>query len=300
MNRVNCVLCNGRENVLLWKGGRFKSSISNVVCVRCGLVYINSKRNLPELEKYYKKEYREKYVGSDIPTGSIIKKRDITAQDRVDWVMKNARLEDERGKVLDVGCSSGNFLKAMVIEGWDPYGVDMTIGFTEYARNVYGLKNVMTSSFEKSGLKNNFFDLITMFHVLEHVYNPEEFLNLANKKIKEKGLIIIEVPDVRLPYSGDLNFFFQDAHLYNFSEDTLEAFLIKTGFKLKKKEHQGDFLRVIAVKDSEVNKSMFDKKFDNYQEIINVLKQFRRDYILNFPLIKIKQSLHLLKNYLRV
>jgi SAM-dependent methyltransferase len=102
------------------------------------------------------------------------------------------------GRVLEIGCGDGRFLKKMKDLGWDIYGLDFDKHSVENAISKCGTDNIYCCTLgeyvmgESDGKK---FDLITFFEVLEHQPNPLEFISNVRKLLKEKGSIAGSVPD---------------------------------------------------------------------------------------------------------
>ncbi len=103
------------------------------------------------------------------------------------------------GRLLDVGCGDGRFLKRAQEMGFEVWGIDFDRKSVEACREKRGLKNVYAMSLEefidfaeKEGLK---FDVITFFEVLEHQDKPREFLENVKRLLKPSGYIARSVPN---------------------------------------------------------------------------------------------------------
>jgi SAM-dependent methyltransferase len=96
--------------------------------------------------------------------------------------------------ILDVGCGTGEVLAAAAERGWDATGVEPIAKESAFARDERGL-NVLTSTLEDSGLSMHAFDVVSAFHVLEHIPQPTEFLRSIARWAKPGGHIVIEVPN---------------------------------------------------------------------------------------------------------
>lgn len=128
-------------------------------------------------------------------------------------------------KMLDVGCGQGEILKhtSVISDGVEPQTRPrselQTAGFTVY---------------KKLGLVDKRYNLITMFHVLEHIPNQIEYINLVYKTLKEGGTLIIEIP-----HAGDWliemceafrDYTFWSEHLILHTEDSILSLLLYCGF----------------------------------------------------------------------
>ena len=98
-----------------------------------------------------------------------------------------------KGRLLDLGCGSGNFLEFMNRYGWETMGID----FDEKAVETAKAKNlnVKLGKLEEQNLPNNYFDAITLSHVIEHVYDPSELLRECKRILKNNGQIVIVTPN---------------------------------------------------------------------------------------------------------
>lgn len=138
-----------------------------------------------------------------------------------------------KGKLLDVGAGTGDFLLAAKNNGWLVNGVEP---------NTNARKLALEKSIQLNNDINNFqgekYDVITMWHVLEHVTNLDEFIETLNRLLKPDGTIIIAVPNFK---SYDANYYKEfwaaydvPRHLWHFSKTSIKKIFIKKGIKLKK------------------------------------------------------------------
>lgn len=139
------------------------------------------------------------------------------------------------GKVLDIGCGSGNFLFNLKELGWNVYGVDPSPIAVALAKS-RGLENIFQGVIEKIDFKESFFDAIIMFHVFEHIPNPEEALLKIKKILKPNGFLIIGVPNFAglgskmfKKYWGGLSF---PLHYIHYDKNSLNFLLKKNKFKI--------------------------------------------------------------------
>jgi len=99
-------------------------------------------------------------------------------------------------KLLDVGCGKGQFIHFLKKKGWSVYGTEFSSISAETAKKKVGDAAIFVSN-DLDQLKNiNInFDIITLWHVLEHLKNPRKLINLVDKKLTNKGFVVIEVPN---------------------------------------------------------------------------------------------------------
>ncbi|OGH05949.1 MAG: hypothetical protein A2W22_03405 [Candidatus Levybacteria bacterium RBG_16_35_11] len=104
-------------------------------------------------------------------------------------------LKNKKSLFLDVGCGIGVVLKALKKEGFvNGYGVDISRLFIKQGK-AKGLSNLFYYKGESLPFRNNFFDLVGSFNVLEHTDNPESFLKEQITKLKKGGIIIVASPN---------------------------------------------------------------------------------------------------------
>lgn len=98
------------------------------------------------------------------------------------------------GRLLDVGCGRGDLLEAFQARGWSCVGTQISETAAEAARRSRGV-DVACGELPQLGLEEASYDVITFFHVLEHLYDPLAYLLEARRLLKPGGLMLVEVPD---------------------------------------------------------------------------------------------------------
>jgi len=146
-----------------------------------------------------------------------------------------------RGKLLDVGCGDGRFLRHAKEQGFEVWGIDFDKKSVENVKRNLGIDTVFAMSLEEfyeyAKEKNLKFDVITFFEVLEHQDKPREFLEMVKGLLKEGGYIAGSVPNRESIFQKELNqkiYFWIDNpphHFLRFSKSSLEKALNFSGFK---------------------------------------------------------------------
>ncbi len=137
------------------------------------------------------------------------------------------------GRLLDVGCGAGGFLRFLVESGWQGTGVEPSADAAERART-HGL-DVIASTLSESGLPIESFDVISYINVLEHLPDPARELRLALDFLRPGGELQLNVPNFACGLARHFraHWFTLDCprHLYHFTPDTLQVLLRAAGFE---------------------------------------------------------------------
>ena len=149
----------------------------------------------------------------------------------------SGRLDEVRpyrklGRILDVGCSTGGFLRPAKKDGWECYGVDISPTVAEYCKKD-GL-NVFAGKLVDSQYPDGYFDVVRCWASLEHVTDPFLCLKESKRILRKGGLLLFSVPNVsslifRL-LKGKYRYICAE-HLYYFSRKSLKKILNRAGYK---------------------------------------------------------------------
>ncbi|MEW6128352.1 MAG: class I SAM-dependent methyltransferase [Acidobacteriota bacterium] len=140
------------------------------------------------------------------------------------------------GRILDVGCGAGFFLRALGNQGWDGYGVEISPNATRAAAKIFGEEKIITGTLLDANFDSQFFDTVTFWSALEHTNQPMKQLLEARRILKPDGSLIIQVPNAS-SYQAKLfkgDWFALDAprHRYHFDYETLNRALESAGFEI--------------------------------------------------------------------
>ena len=159
------------------------------------------------------------------------------------WVFerRNPRIPvyQGHGRALDIGCGNGNYMMFLKGLGWDTTGFDVTDNLAEPVRKA-GIP-IFTGSLDVLQHQEGSFDLITMWHVLEHLYDPAADLRLVRRLLADGGTLLIEVPNsdsitARL-FRADWFPWDLPRHLNHFTPANLRRMLEESGFRVKPITH---------------------------------------------------------------
>lgn len=196
---VNCPLC-GSENykINLSAPDRFNpngSAFEIVRCLNCEVAFLNPRPTRQSIAEFYKNAAYQPFLSTQ---------SNLSLWDRLyRWVrvytIRSKRKKIEKlktgGLLLDVGCGTGEFLNEMQSSGWQVTGLEMDREAAEFAEKTYHL-NVFRGDLSASSFAGSSFDVITLWHVLEHLPNPKESLKQAKDLLKEDGWLLIACPDI--------------------------------------------------------------------------------------------------------
>ena len=142
-------------------------------------------------------------------------------------------------KMLDVGCGRGQFIYLMKKKGWVVYGTETSQISASAAKQKVGSEAIIVSKdLEEIKNVNTDFNLITFWHVLEHLKKPKKIFSLIEKKLTNKGFVVIEVPNFSsLQHSINKNNWIHldcPRHVTHFTKNGLINFFDKEKFKIIK------------------------------------------------------------------
>ena len=213
---MSCILCQGNDFKLISeKDSKSKSELIICVCNTCSMVSQNPIPTEKEVKQYYANEYRQDYKQVFEPKLKHVYRAGNLAFYRLGFLTKN---NVTSGKMLDVGAGGGEFTYVSSQLGFDSAGIEPNIGYSNYARDQYQA-NVKTGELADVDGK---FDVITMFHVMEHIPDPVKTFKKLYDLLNEDGSLFIEVPNIESFSQSPTNTFFK-AHIHYFSESTLTS-----------------------------------------------------------------------------
>ena len=190
-------------------------------------------QNVPEEELIGPYYQSEEYVSHSNASEGLInglyqRVRNVTL------TQKRKLLEELTGKksgsVLDVGCGTGEFLHTMKQAGWQTRGLEPDEGARAFAKTSYGLDvSQPVDLFSLDGT----YDVVTLWHVLEHVHRLHDYLDRLRELIGKAGTLIIAVPNYTSPdaqhYGAHWAAYDVPRHLYHFSPASMRKLLERHG-----------------------------------------------------------------------
>lgn len=187
-------------------------------CLSCGFVQLRKIPDGTELKVYYSHNYRKDYKKVYAPKLKYVYRAGKAAVERLN-ILQQIVNNPSKLKLLDIGAGGGEFVYQATRAGFNARGIEPSIGYSEYARNEYG---VSVDSIMLDELKEGAADVVTLFHVLEHLAKPEYAMKKIYDILNPDGYLFIEVPNILQNDSSPHNIYFK-AHLFYYSMETLIA-----------------------------------------------------------------------------
>lgn len=228
VQRVDCPVCDVDDSVWVFDKGGFDF----VKCRHCGLLHVNPQLKPETQDAIYK---QSKTADWWIRVQKKTREQEWNAEKKFLPALRELnRMYPGKGKLLDVGCSIGQFLTLARDSGWDVQGVELNTDAAAIARRDYGLR-VHEKKLEEAGFTAGEFDVVTLWGVLEHLTDPNHMLQNIGGLLKKNGLALFFVPNghsliIRMT-RGHNSTVSGRAHLWYFTPATMDRILFKNGFE---------------------------------------------------------------------
>lgn len=228
---IDCPLCEAPPNrhSVVAERDRVGKPLRTVLCEECGLVFSNPMPTADEVARFYRDDYRREYKGVDRPKPKHVYRGINAAVKRLAAASKFY----ETGSVcLDLGAGGGEFVYLLSCKGYAAEGVEPNLGYGNYAREVLGA-TVHQGTFETVELPPGHYDIVSSFHVFEHLIDPVAAFRRVKSWLKPSGRLYIEVPNMDAT-AQTLRSRFHRGHVVHFTPATLSAMARKAGFALER------------------------------------------------------------------
>ena len=232
-----CPVCNHSNPQIAIESQDFsltQQSFSILHCTNCSVRFTSPLPNQDEIGQYY--QFDEYISHTDVKEGWMNRLyhivRSKTLAQKTNWIQ--SLFTGYKGHLLDIGAGTGAFAHAMQQKSWKVTGLEPDAATRERAYENYKLHLQSTDIIFE--LPVNEFDVITMWHVLEHVHALKPYLNQCFKSLKLHGRLIIAVPNYT---SFDASYYKKywaaydlPRHLYHFSPKSMTILLNEMGFEI--------------------------------------------------------------------
>jgi SAM-dependent methyltransferase len=271
----SCIICGSVSFLTLSTSMKKGPQLTTVICKQCSLVFTNP---IPVQETYYSfyTDDYEKYYGKATAT-----KPELSNVSPIFSILSKF-IDIKSSHYLEIGPGRGGTLYHANKLFKRVIGVEPSIEFSNLLSNEYNLK-VITNTFEGFVSDNNEeVDVVGMFHVFEHIYDPYKALVSIREVLRENGLVVIEVPNILKPFRNLDTYFLRYVHLFNFSPLTLKSLLIKCGFDILYENDGGSIwstpqnITIIARKTNKAISNNFDQS--EFLKVKDALSKYRIKY----------------------
>ncbi len=278
IHRENCPLCGepGREELFEKEGASY------VKCRRCTLVYTDPAPSPGELRDVAEEWARKHHAGAH-----RLKWEGNPGLQELIYGPRMWRTEGYRyfNRLLDVGCSTGDFLEYAARRGWDIAGCELASHSAEVASGRLGC-DIRAGSFEESGFEDESFDVVTMWDVIEHLYDPVAAVKEAWRILRPGGLLAMNTPNYnsfsRYVLGSRWEGLIPPRHLFVFSPRTARRLIAQTGGRTVA-------LRTVDINPLDIVSGIFRRKeygFESRQKNISAVKGI----FLKYPFLSALRS----------
>ncbi len=223
--------CGSDDLEVIAKKDRYGIPMDTVICRNCGLIMTNPLLDDESNNAFYDNEYPFIYRAEEAPSEEVFLDRKKAAESIISFIRRHSGIES--GTVLEIGCADGRNVAAFAEAGYDACGIDLSHTYVEFGKSK-GLNLFCTdaSSFEKEGKK---FDIVVLNHVLEHFTDIGREIGVISRMMNPDGCLFIAVPGVKAltfgAYEADFLRLLQNAHIFNFTKETLCSVMSAYGFE---------------------------------------------------------------------
>lgn len=226
---ASCEVCGAPSDgapVVLWK---YDTPV--VRCANCGLLYANPRWKAEHLFGRYTTDYWETYEEKQAG-----RQNDAEAnQERNAYYLWTLEPVFSNGRLLDVGCATGNFLVAAKEKGWQVHGVETSPLSARIAQEATG-GEIHVGVLDTAPWPDGYFDAITMFDVIEHLQSPRAYIERIARMLRPGGFLAINTPNIRsLSYrmlGSRWSVVGPNDHIYYFEPRTAQRLLTGCGFDI--------------------------------------------------------------------
>lgn len=227
----SCLICSSKKNnPYLVVPNRFDISekFQLVQCADCGFVFLHPRPGIDEIGKYYEiEDYQphqiERKTMLELLYGFIRTRNNRFKRRLIERHVPN-------GSLLDFGCGSGEFLLEMQNSNWQVLGVEPAKNPREFAneRNIKVFENIDKIS--------DRFNVITLWHVLEHIYDVPKLIGQLKERLFENGILVLALPNLKSydaqKYGANWVAFDAPRHLSHFCPNDVERLFSSFGFQI--------------------------------------------------------------------
>jgi SAM-dependent methyltransferase len=233
----SCPLCSSPEiHHFLTCTDRFltKEEFEICKCPRCGFGFTQDYPDQSEAGRYYESD---EYISHSDSSKGITDKAYQTVRRimlRRKMMLIRSMTGLSRGSILDIGSGTGHFLNTMKRSGWETKGIEINAKAREYSASKFNIDVISPERIYS--LDGNSFDCITLWHVLEHFYDPDGYMKEVHRILKPEGYCFVALPnsdsyDCR-HYGKEWAAYDVPRHLWHFNNPAFSLFAEKNWFTI--------------------------------------------------------------------
>lgn len=228
-----CAVCDGSMLEPVAEKDAYGLSTAVKICRACGLIQTNPRLTAASYQSFYNEEYQSLIQGSEDINEKQFSSQRLRGREILRYLQKANVMPRANSDplVLEVGCNSGGILQYFREQGWRAKGIDLSEKAITYGQQHHRLDLTVG---RLKDLRTEKFDLIIYSHSLEHILCPNEELMHVKARLKDTGILYVQVPglkSLRKSYGMDFLTFIQCAHVYHFSLRTLRNLVTKNGYE---------------------------------------------------------------------
>lgn len=266
---MECDLCSGNKLEVRYKVPTTRRNLSIYVCKNCGLV-----QSFPKIDHIKDNNIA---ISGDADWGNIRYGKGFVSKKAITKLSETIDLKKIHN-CLDVGSNRGSFVIGLseIFPKIEFLAIEPDKRIINEYKNKLKIK-VIGDRFENIELEKNIFDLVYCSHTLEHLKSPRQTLKKIFDSMRQDGFLYLEVPNIdKINELNVIEEWFIDKHLYHFSPELLEKYLLTENFQIiYKNSSDGLNIIIIARKINENNLKIELENFLEYKKNINIIENYK-------------------------
>jgi 2-polyprenyl-3-methyl-5-hydroxy-6-metoxy-1,4-benzoquinol methylase len=233
-NIQQCPLCNQSVFALFLQCEDYLTSHQQFElkkCISCSFIFTNPRPDSQSLPAYYESDQYVSHAGKS--KGAINILYLLARRFTIGWKISLIRHFRNNISLLDYGCGTGELLQACRLQGWQISGLEPSANAREKAKQLTGI-NIASDIAQFKGQQ---FDVITLWHVLEHVIDLRKKIAELKALLKNDGLLFIAVPNCESHDAAVYREYWAGydvpRHLWHFTKRTMTALLGSEGLTVQ-------------------------------------------------------------------